>query len=49
VFILFAIALTINTIVESPSDTAIGCAMILAGIPAYWWWKKNTRGGFGGT
>lgn len=49
VFILFAIALTINTIVESPSDTAIGCAMILAGIPAYWRWKKNTRGGFGGT
>jgi APA family basic amino acid/polyamine antiporter len=49
VFILFAIALTINTIVESPSDTAIGCAMILAGIPAYWWWKKNTRGGVGGT
>jgi APA family basic amino acid/polyamine antiporter len=47
VFILFAVALTINTIVESPSDAAIGCAMILAGIPAYWWWKKNTRGEVG--
>jgi APA family basic amino acid/polyamine antiporter len=47
VFILFAVALTINTIVESPSDAAIGYAMILAGIPAYWWWKKNTRGEVG--
>lgn len=41
VFILFAFVLAISTIIESPRDAAIGCAMILSGIPAYWWWNKK--------
>lgn len=41
VFMLFAAALGLSTIVESPADAAIGALMILSGVPAYWWWKKQ--------
>ena len=40
IFILFAIFLTINTIMEAPRDAAIGAGIILAGLPRYYW-KKN--------
>ncbi|MBM2840239.1 MAG: amino acid permease-associated region [Bacteroidetes bacterium] len=38
-FILFAIGLVVNTIIESPRDAAIGAALIAAGIPAYYYWS----------
>jgi len=41
IFILFAIFLTINTIIEAPRDAAIGTGLILAGLPLYYYWKKN--------
>jgi APA family basic amino acid/polyamine antiporter len=41
IFILFAIFLTINTIMEAPRDAAIGTGIILAGLPFYYHWKKN--------
>ena len=41
VFILFAIFLTINTILEAPRDAAIGALLILAGLPFYRYWKNN--------
>jgi len=41
IFILFAIFLTINTIIEAPRDAAIGAGIILAGLPMYYYWKKN--------
>jgi len=41
IFILFAIFLTINTIMEAPRDAAIGAGIILAGLPMYYYWKKN--------
>ena len=40
-FILFAIFLTINTIMEAPRDAAIGAGIILAGLPMYYYWKNN--------
>ena len=40
-FILFAIFLTINTIMEAPRDAAIGAGIILVGLPMYYYWKKN--------
>ncbi len=40
-FILFATFLTINTIIEAPRDAAIGAGIILAGLPLYYYWKKN--------
>lgn len=41
IFILFAILLTFNTIIEAPRDAAIGTGIILAGLPLYYYWKKN--------
>ena len=41
IFIFFAIALTINTIMEAPRDAAIGSGIIIAGLPLYYYWKKN--------
>jgi APA family basic amino acid/polyamine antiporter len=41
VFILFAILLTLNTIVEAPRDAAIGGGLVLAGLPFYYYWKNN--------
>ena len=40
-FILFAIFLTINTIMEAPRDAGIGSILIVAGLPFYFYWKKN--------
>ena len=41
IFILFAIFLTINTIMEAPRDAAIGAGIIFIGLPMYYFWKKN--------
>ncbi|MEC9376751.1 MAG: amino acid permease [Candidatus Neomarinimicrobiota bacterium] len=41
IFIFFAIFLTINTILEAPRDATIGAGIILAGLPLYYYWKKN--------
>ena len=41
IFILFAIFLTINTILEAPRDAAIGIVLILIGLPFYRHWKNN--------
>ena len=41
IFILFAVFLTVNTILEAPRDAAIGTGLILAGLPLYYYWKKN--------
>jgi len=39
VFILFAVWLVLNTIIETPKDSAIGAGLILLGLPGYWYWK----------
>ena len=41
IFILFAIFLTINTIIEAPRDAGIGALLILAGLPFYYYWNKS--------
>jgi len=41
IFILFAIWLMINTIVEAPRDAAIGAGIMLSGLPIYFYWKKT--------
>lgn len=42
-FILFATFLVANTILENPDDSLIGTAMIVLGIPAYFYWSKKKR------
>jgi len=41
IFILFALWLMINTIIEAPRDAAIGVGIILLGLPIYFYWKKT--------
>tara|TARA_B100001750_G_C15502046_1_gene597877 strand:- start:228 stop:1505 length:1278 start_codon:yes stop_codon:yes gene_type:complete len=41
IFILFAVFLTINTIMEAPRDAAIGTVIMLAGLPLYYYWKNR--------
>ncbi len=40
-FVIFALWLVINTIVEDPRDSAIGAGIILAGWPVYGYWKRR--------
>ncbi len=41
IFILFAIWLMLNTIVEAPRDAAIGAGIMLSGLPIYFYWKAK--------
>ncbi|MEE2876218.1 MAG: amino acid permease [Candidatus Neomarinimicrobiota bacterium] len=41
IFILFALWLTLNTILEAPRDAAIGAALILTGLPFYFYWSSR--------
>ena len=44
VFILFALWLVAGTIVESPLESGIGGAIILAGVPVYRHWRGRKNG-----
>jgi basic amino acid/polyamine antiporter, APA family len=41
VFILFSGYLIVNTIREAPQDAAIGAALLLAGLPVYWYCRRR--------
>jgi len=41
VFILFAVWLVMNTIIEAPRDAAIGAGIILLGLPIYFYWRRR--------
>lgn len=41
IFILFCIALIINTIIEKPTEALTGLALIATGVPFYLFWNKN--------
>ena len=41
IFIIFALWLTANTILEAPRDAAIGAGLILLGLPAYFYWNAK--------
>jgi len=43
IFILFAIYLVVNTLVQNPGDALFGLAIILLGLPAYFYWTRNTK------
>ena len=43
VFILFAMYLVGNTIVESPRDAAVGTGLLLLGLPFYWYFLRTYR------
>jgi APA family basic amino acid/polyamine antiporter len=39
VFIAFSLWLIVNTAREQLLDFAVGMALILAGLPLYWYWR----------
>ncbi|MBI1807663.1 MAG: amino acid permease [Ignavibacteria bacterium] len=41
IFIIFSLYLVVTTIIEDPRDALIGVGIILLGVPAYLYWKKN--------
>jgi APA family basic amino acid/polyamine antiporter len=43
-FVVAAAALVINAIVAGPSGAAQGLAIVLAGLPAYFFWRARARG-----
>jgi basic amino acid/polyamine antiporter, APA family len=43
-FIGFAIWLVYNTVVEKPVDSLVGIAILAAGLPLYFYWKRSTPG-----
>jgi basic amino acid/polyamine antiporter, APA family len=40
-FVASAAALVLNTIVSQPARAAIGIAVVLSGVPAYFWWRRR--------
>ncbi|MEO5581401.1 MAG: amino acid permease [Saprospiraceae bacterium] len=41
IFVLFCLGLIIYTPSQRPFEAMVGIALILSGIPFYWWWKKR--------
>jgi APA family basic amino acid/polyamine antiporter len=40
-FVLSATGLVLSTLVKSPRESLLGLALIVAGIPFYWYWKRR--------
>jgi basic amino acid/polyamine antiporter, APA family len=43
IFILFCVGLVVNTIISQPREAGIGLALILSGVPFYWYWTKDDK------
>jgi APA family basic amino acid/polyamine antiporter len=41
VFLLVTVALLVNTFVAAPRQALQGVAVLLAGLPFYWWWSRH--------
>jgi basic amino acid/polyamine antiporter, APA family len=47
VFIAAALYLVVNALITDPKWTSITFAVVLAGLPVYYWWFREVRGGAG--
>ena len=43
VFVVAAAALVLNTIFSQPARAAIGLAIVFAGVPAYFIWRRGSE------
>lgn len=43
VFVLAALYISVSTLVTQPLNAAAGLGLVLAGVPAYWYWRKPRR------
>jgi APA family basic amino acid/polyamine antiporter len=41
VFVLVAFILIVSTLLDSPRESLMGIALILLGVPFYFYWKKQ--------
>ncbi len=41
VFVAAAMYISVSTLVTEPAHAATGLALILAGVPAYWYWRRR--------
>jgi APA family basic amino acid/polyamine antiporter len=42
-FVLGALALTFNIWLDRPGRSSVGLLLILAGLPFYWYWRRNAQ------
>ena len=42
IFVLVTSALLINTFVAAPREALRGVAMLIAGLPLYWYWSRRS-------
>jgi basic amino acid/polyamine antiporter, APA family len=43
IYVLIGTAWTLNTIITRPNEAFWGTAIVLAGVPGYWYWKRGSR------
>jgi APA family basic amino acid/polyamine antiporter len=43
IYVLVGVAWTLNTIIERPKEAFWGAAIVLVGVPWYWFWKRRSR------
>jgi APA family basic amino acid/polyamine antiporter len=44
-FVLSAVGIVVNTLLTQPGRALVGVAVVLAGIPAFWLWRRNSISG----
>jgi APA family basic amino acid/polyamine antiporter len=42
-FIVSSLTIVVNRLVRDPKEGAIGLAIVLAGLPVYYWWSRKPR------
>jgi len=42
-YVLIGVAWTLNMIVTRPMEAGWGTAIVLAGVPGYWYWKRRSK------
>jgi APA family basic amino acid/polyamine antiporter len=42
-FIVSSLTIVINQIIRDPKESSIGLAIVLAGLPVYYWWARKSR------
>ncbi len=43
IYVLIGTAWTLNTIVTRPTEAFWGTAIVLVGVPGYWYWKRSSK------
>ena len=43
IYVLIGAAWTLNTIITRPTEAFWGTAIVLVGVPGYWYWKRSSK------